>query len=160
MAVTPKRRPCRLQSADFRLQTSDFRLQTAGCRPCRPCKLCRSCKLSTFFLTLDSLFSVLQLPSSAQYVLMLAIYPQATQSQHLTVNSIDKRVYKEALYGKFPLLVLNILKSSININSHIVWAQISSRFDGLVVLLRLSNLLLVLFYFSISLVFIPLLIDS
>ena len=33
--VTPKRRPCRLQTAD--------------CRPCRPCRPCRLCRLSTFF---------------------------------------------------------------------------------------------------------------
>ena len=58
-------------------------MQTADCRPCR---------LSTFFLTLDSFFSVLQLQNSVKYVVMFVIYPQAAQTRHLTVDSIDKRV--------------------------------------------------------------------
>ena len=75
-----------MQTADCRLQTADCRLQTAVCR------------LQTvqtgyfFFLTLDSLFSVLQLQSSVQYILMLVIYPQAVQTPHSTVVSIDIRV--------------------------------------------------------------------
>ena len=45
-----------------------------------------------FFLTIDPLFSVLQLQSSVQYALMFVIYPQAVQTHHLTVDSVDKRV--------------------------------------------------------------------
>ena len=42
-SVTPKRRPCRLQTAD--------------CRPCRLCRLCRPCRLSPFFLILAFAFT-------------------------------------------------------------------------------------------------------
>ena len=45
-----------------------------------------------FFLTLDSLFWVLQLQNSVKYVVMFIIYPQTAQTQHLTVDSIDKGV--------------------------------------------------------------------
>ena len=45
-SVTPKRRPCRLQTADCR-----------PCRPCRPCRLCRPCRPSTFFLILVFAFT-------------------------------------------------------------------------------------------------------
>ena len=54
----------------------------ADCRLCRPRRLCR---LSTFFLTLDSLFSVLQSQNSVQYVLVFVIYPQPAHPQHLNV---------------------------------------------------------------------------
>ena len=58
--VTPKRRPCRLQTD--RADRAD-RADHADRVP--------------FFLTLGSLFSVLQFQNSVQYVLMFVIYPQA-----------------------------------------------------------------------------------
>ena len=129
-------------------------MQTADCRPGRPCRLCRPCRLSNFFLTLDSFFSVLQVQNIVKYLVMFVIYPQTMQTQHLTIDSIDKRV-KYTLYGKFPLLVINILKSSIKLNFHVSWAQIASIFDRFVVLILLSNLFLLScsFFFSISLFF-------
>ena len=80
-----------------------------------------------FFLKLDSLFSVLQLQNSVKHVVMFVIYPQVVQTRHLTVDSIDKRV-SYTLYGKQPLLILNIIKSSIKLNFHISWVQIASIF--------------------------------
>ena len=75
-----------LHGQEFRDHPKTQTMQTADCR------------LQTvqtgyfFFLTLDSLFSVLQLQSSVQYILMLVIYPQAAQTPHSTVVSIDIRV--------------------------------------------------------------------
>ena len=64
---------------------------------------------------------------------MFIIYPQATQTRHLTVDNrqtrlIDFFLWKIAFIGTF-------------------WAQIASIFDGFMVLIRLSNLLL--FFFDI-----------
>ena len=56
------------------MQTAD-RAPVDRCRPCRP---------NTFFLTLDSLFSVLQLQNGVKYVLMFVIYQQDAQTRHLT----------------------------------------------------------------------------
>ena len=61
--VTPKRRPCRLQTAECRQTVQTDRADHADRVP--------------FFLTLGSLFSILQFQNSVQYVLMFVIYPQA-----------------------------------------------------------------------------------
>ena len=66
--VTPKRRPCRLQT-----------LQTV-----------QTMQTEYFYLTFDSLSSVLQLQNSVKYVMMFVIYPQTTQtSTSEVVDSID-----------------------------------------------------------------------
>ena len=76
-----------------------------------------------FFLTLESLFSVLR---SVIYVLVFVIYPQATQIQHPTINSIDKRDSR----GKFRFWYsTNIQKSSIKINFPTFWWQMASIVD-------------------------------
>ena len=87
-----KRTPCINWRSPQNADHADCRLQTAD--TVQTMQTVQTVHTEYFFLTLDSLFSVMQLPSSAQYVFMLAIYPQATQTQHLTVDSIDKRVYK------------------------------------------------------------------
>ena len=79
--------------------------------------------------------------TSVKCVVLFVIYPQAAQTQHLTIDLMDNRI-SYTLYWKFPLLVINILKSNIKLNFHISWAQIASIFDGFVVLILLSNLFL------------------
>ena len=71
------------QNADH----ADCRLQTV-----QTLQIVQTVQTEWFFLTLDSLFSVFQLQSSVQYILMFVIYPQAAQTQHSTVDSIDIRV--------------------------------------------------------------------
>ena len=82
-SVTPKRRPCRLQTAD--------------CRPCRPCRLCR---LSTFFLTLVFLFTFDSHFFQFQLQNMCSIYPPVcylspsyTSSVHVWDGRVIDLVY-------------------------------------------------------------------
>jgi len=93
--VTPKRRPCRLQTADR--------------RPCRPCRSCRPCRLwrpSTFFLhilvfafTFDS-----HIFWFCSIIYRSVCYPQAAQTRwYVTVHVL------RILRGKLAL-VLNMLK--------------------------------------------------
>ena len=77
---------------------------------------------------------------------MFVIYPQAAQTQHPTVDSIEKVT---CVIDFLNWLSINILKSSIKIKFHTFWVQIASFFGGFVVLLCLSNLLLLFFYFLI-----------
>ena len=79
---------CRLQTADCRLQTADCRLQTADCRlqTVQTMQTAQTMQTEYFFLTLDSLISVLQLQNSVKYVVMFIIYPQTA---HLTVVTSD-----------------------------------------------------------------------
>ena len=83
-----------MQAADCRLQTVQT-VQTV------------QTELEYFFLTLDSLFSVLQLQNSVKYVVMFIIYPQIAKTRHLTVDSIDKGVFNTE--GEIPSLILNVL---------------------------------------------------
>ena len=81
------------------MQTADCRLQTV--------QTVQTVQTEYFFLTLDSLFSVLQLQNSVKYVVMFIIYPQIAKTRHLTVDSIDKGVFNTE--GEIPLLILNVL---------------------------------------------------
>ena len=81
------------------------------------------------------------LQNSVQYVLMFVIYSQAAPHKHKnpTVDSIRETCS------------INILNLSTKIKFHTFWAHIASIFDGFVVLLRLSNLLLLFFSIPYSL---------
>ena len=70
------------------MQTADCRLQTV-----QTMQTAQTMQTEYFVLTLDSLFSVLQLQNSVKYVVMFIIYPQTAQTRHLTVDSIDKGVF-------------------------------------------------------------------
>ena len=78
---------------------------------CRPCRLQTVPTMQTeyFFLTLGSLFSVLQLHNSVQYFLMFVIYPQAVPHKlNIQLLIQQRNVFNRLnLYGEFPLLVLN-----------------------------------------------------
>ena len=155
--VTPKRRPCRLQTAD--------------CRPCRPC---RPCRLSTFFLilgfafTFDShIFSLWSQISVHRYIseclfMKRPFYvtrfswgdPICPDVCYLSTGRTAQSETSDCWFNKrnvFSKLCMenslycssiNILNSSIKIKFHTFWAYIASIVDGFVVLLRLSNLLL------------------
>ena len=64
------------QNADH----ADCRLQTV-----QTTQTVQTVQTEYFFLTLDSLFSVLQLQNSVQYVLLFVIYPQPAHLQHLNI---------------------------------------------------------------------------
>ena len=107
-----------LQNADH----ADCRLQTV-----------QTMQTEYFFLTLDSLSSVLQLQNSVKYVIMFFIYPKTTQTS-TSDCWFNRQTRLIDLKGNFLLLILTVLKSSIKFNFHGSRAHIASIFDGFMVL--------------------------
>ena len=90
-------------------------MQTANHADCIPCRLCRPRRLSTFFLTLGSLFAVLQFWNSVQYVLMFVIIHRPHRANSISYCWFNKRNVFNRLCMENSLYCssLNILNSSI-----------------------------------------------
>ena len=125
-------------------------MQTADCRPCRPCRLCRPCWQTEYFffntwLTFlgSAITKQCSICPNACYLFRGRTANSTSDCGFNKRNVFNRLCMENSLYCSS----IDILNSSIKIKFHTFWAQIASIFDGFVVLLRLSRLLL----FSISL---------